>query len=75
MTNTGRKYVRDNISGIDDEVIIDYDSFQKSSHQLVQNKALYTNIETELDNKGYRRATQTSYSSKNYDTVVLKYNI
>ena len=75
LTNTGRKYVRDNISGIDDEVIIDYDSFQKSSYQLVQNKALYTSIETEFDNKGYRRATQTSYSGKNYDTVVLKYNI
>ena len=75
LTNTGRKYVRDNVSGIDDEVIIDYDSFQKSSYQLVQNKALYTSIETEFDNKGYRRATQTSYSGKNYDTVVLKYNI
>ena len=75
LTNTGRKYVRDNISGIDDEVIIDFDFFQKSSYQLVQNKALYTSIETEFDNKGYRRATQTSYSGKNYDTVVLKYNI
>lgn len=72
LTNEGRKYVRNNLNGIDNEIIIDYDSFQKDSYQIAQNKALYTHspMEAEISFKVYRRTSQALHSDKKYDDPI-----
>ena len=74
LTSAGRKYVRDNLSEVGDEVIFDYDLFQRGSYQIAQNKALYTNRDIDAVSffKAYRGTSGILYSNKIYDNSILK---